>query len=66
MQRFDTSPDEKPRIFFVGFAGVASQRVFSEEIKFGAKIVGGRFNVKDRQLLLINDRRDLTKFPTVP
>jgi hypothetical protein len=63
VQRFDLSPDAKPRIFFVGFAGVANQRVFAEEIKFGAKIVANRFNVKDRQLLLLNDRRDLTTFP---
>jgi Peptidase C13 family len=63
VQRFDASPDETPKVFFVGFAGVASQRVFAEEIKLGAKIVGARFNVKDRQLLLLNDRRDLTTFP---
>jgi Peptidase C13 family len=50
-------------MFFVGFAGVASQRVFAEEIKFGAKVVAERFAVKDRQLLLLNDRRDLTAFP---
>jgi hypothetical protein len=63
VQRFDASPDAKPRIFFVGFAGVSSQRVFAEEIKFGAKMIAGRFNVKDRQLLLLNDRRDLTTYP---
>jgi hypothetical protein len=63
VQRFDASPDAKPRVFFVGFAGVAGQRVFAEEIKFGAKIVANRFDVKDRQLLLLNDRRDLTTFP---
>jgi hypothetical protein len=63
VQRFDASPDETPKVFFVGFAGVASQRVFAEEIKLGAKIVGTRFKVKDRQLLLLNDRRDLTTFP---
>ena len=63
VQRLDASPDDKPRIFFVGFAGVSSQRVFAEEIKFGEKVVASRFNVKDRQLLLLNDRRDLTTFP---
>lgn len=63
VQRFDPSPEASPRVFFVGFAGVARQRVFAEEIKFGEKIVASRFNVKDRQLLLLNDRRDLTTFP---
>jgi len=38
-------------------------RGFAEEIKLGAKRVAARFNVKDRQLLLVNDRRDLTTFP---
>jgi Peptidase C13 family len=63
VQRFDPSPEASPRVFFVGFAGVSSQRVFAEEIKFGEKVVASRFNVKDRQLLLLNDRRDLTTFP---
>jgi hypothetical protein len=63
VQRFDTSPEASPRVFFIGFAGVSSQRVFAEEIKFGEKVVANRFNVKDRQLLLLNDRRDLAAFP---
>jgi Peptidase C13 family len=61
--RFDDSPSEAPKVFFVGFAGVASQRVFAEEIKLGANKVADRFNVKDRRLLLLNDRRDLKTFP---
>jgi hypothetical protein len=52
-----------PAIFFVGFAGVAEQRVFAEEIKLAARIVGDRFGSDDRQLLLINDRRDLETYP---
>jgi hypothetical protein len=63
VQRFDASTGEAPKVFFLGFAGVASQRVFAEEIKLGARIVARRFNVQDRQLLLMNDRRDLTAFP---
>jgi hypothetical protein len=63
VQRFDESPSEAPKVFFVGFAGVASQRVFAEEIKLGANKVADRFNVKDRRLLLLNDRRDLKTFP---
>jgi hypothetical protein len=52
-----------PAIFFVGFAGVAEQRVFAQEIKLAARIVGDRFGSDDRQLLLINDRRDLETYP---
>jgi hypothetical protein len=52
-----------PAVFFVGFAGVAEQRVFAEEIKLAAQVVGNRFGAADRQLLLINDRRDLETYP---
>jgi len=52
-----------PAVFFVGFAGVAEQRVFAEEIKLAAQVVGDRFAVDDRRLLLINDRRDLDSYP---
>jgi hypothetical protein len=63
VQRFDDTPSETPRVFFVGFAGVGSQRVFAEEIKLGAHNVADRFNAKGRELLLLNDRRNLTTFP---
>ena len=49
-------------MFFVGFAGVASQKVFAEEIKLAAHVVGQRFDSASRQLLLINDHRDLDSF----
>jgi hypothetical protein len=52
-----------PAVFFVGFAGVADQRVFAEEIKLAARVVDGKFSLSDRRLLLINDRRDLNEFP---
>lgn len=63
VQRFGASSGETPKVFFLGFAGVASQRVFAEEIKFGARVVAGRLNVVERQLLLMNDRRDLKTYP---
>jgi hypothetical protein len=53
----------KPAIFFIGFAGVSSERVFAQEIKLAAEVVGRRFNAADRELLLINDRRDLDTYP---
>ncbi|HTV97368.1 MAG TPA: C13 family peptidase [Steroidobacteraceae bacterium] len=52
-----------PAVYFVGFAGVAEQRVFAEEIKLAARVVDDRFSTADRQLLLINDRRDLDTYP---
>jgi hypothetical protein len=52
-----------PSVFFVGFAGVASQKVFAEEIKLAARVIGQRFDSASRQLLLINDHRDLDRYP---
>jgi hypothetical protein len=52
-----------PAMFFVGFAGVAEQRVFAEEIKLAARVIDSRFATSDRKLLLINDRRDLDTYP---
>ena len=63
VQGFGASTGETPKVFFLGFAGVASQRVFAEEIKYGARVIAGRFNVQNRQLLLMNDRRDLKTYP---
>ncbi len=53
----------RPSVFFVGFAGVASQKVFAEEIKLAAHVVAERFGSGSRQLLLINDHRDFDSYP---
>ena len=50
-------------VFFVGFAGVGSQKVFAQEIKLAARVVGERFGSGARQLLLINDHRDVDSYP---
>lgn len=52
-----------PEVFFVGFAGVAEQKVFAEEIQLAARVVATRYGSTSRQVLLINDRRDLTTRP---
>jgi hypothetical protein len=52
-----------PEVFFVGFAGVAEQRVFAAEIELAARVVADRYGSASRQLLLINDRRDLETHP---
>jgi hypothetical protein len=63
VDRMSVGASANPAVFFVGFAGVAEQRVFAEEIKLAARIVADRFGAADRQLLLINDRRDLETYP---
>jgi hypothetical protein len=52
-----------PAVYFVGFAGVAEEHVFAEEIKLAARIVDERFGTSGHQLLLINDRRDIDTYP---
>lgn len=52
-----------PAVYFVGFAGVADEHVFAEEIKLAARIVDERFGTSGHQLLLINDRRDIDTYP---
>jgi hypothetical protein len=56
-------PDALGRVYFLGFAGFGEQRVFAEEIKLAAKIVGERYGSTARSVLLLNDRRDLTTWP---
>jgi hypothetical protein len=50
-------------LYFVGFAGVGSQKVFAEEIKLAAKRVADRYGSSNRTLLLLNDRRDANSYP---
>jgi hypothetical protein len=52
-----------PAVYFVGFAGVAEEHVFAEEIKLAARVVDDRFATVGHQLLLINDRRDTDTYP---
>lgn len=57
VDRMAPSQAGKPSAFFLGFAGYADQRVFAEEVKLAARVVGQRFGSQNRSLLLINDRR---------
>jgi peptidase C13-like protein len=61
----DVTPSDgaAPEVFFVGFAGVAEQKVFAAEIQLAARVVANRYGSASRQLLLINDRRDLDTHP---
>ncbi|MGO9987369.1 MAG: C13 family peptidase [Steroidobacteraceae bacterium] len=63
VDRMSASTGADPAVFFVGFAGMSSQRVFAEEIKLAARVIDERFASADRHLLLINDRRDLGTYP---
>lgn len=52
-----------PQVYFVGFAGFGEQRVFAQEIELAARQVAERYDAGDREVLLVNDRRDLEKHP---
>lgn len=51
------------KAFFLGFAGVGAQRVFSEEIALASRVLSKRYEIQDRKLLLVNDERDLESLP---
>jgi hypothetical protein len=53
----------RPDVFFVGFAGVAEQKVFAEELKLSESVVTQRYGAAGRSLLLVNDRRDRDTWP---
>lgn len=52
-----------PEAFFLGFAGVGEQKVFSQEIALASRVLGERYRFGDRQLSLINDERHLDGAP---
>ena len=49
--------------YFLGFAGVGEEHVFAEEIDLAARRLAERFGLEDRSLRLVNDQRDLEKYP---
>lgn len=50
-------------VFYVGFAGDGSQRVFRREALFGERVFGERMGSVARSLELINDESDLESHP---
>jgi hypothetical protein len=53
----------KPEAFFLGFAGVADEKVFAQEIGLASRVLGERYDIAARSLSLINDSRDLQRAP---
>ncbi len=53
----------RPDLFFLGFAGVGEQKVFSEEVRLSERVVTTRYGAAGRSLLLVNDRRDREAWP---
>jgi hypothetical protein len=53
----------RPNAYFVGFAGFGGQKVFAEEIKLASRVIGMKYGSMTRSVRLVNDRRNLRKFP---
>ena len=52
-----------PAAYFLGFAGVADQKVFAEEVGLAKRVLSERYRIESRSLTLINDDRDLDRAP---
>jgi hypothetical protein len=52
-----------PDIYFVGFAGYASQNVFMKEVRAVGKLFDDRFDTAGRSMLLINNRTTVRDTP---
>ncbi len=57
------APSVGAQAFFIGFAGVGDEKVFSQEIGLASRVLGERFGIGNRQVSLINDERDLDDAP---
>jgi hypothetical protein len=53
----------KSEAFFLGFAGVAEEKVFAQEIGLASRVLGERYDIDGRSLSLLNDSRDLERAP---
>lgn len=58
-------PDDsaQPRAYFVGFAGVGEQKVFTQEIGLASRVLSERYGTDGRSISLLNDVRDLEDAP---
>jgi hypothetical protein len=60
---FEPERPGAPDVYFVGFAGDGSQRVFRREALFGQKVFAERMGSGARSIALINDVDDRIKYP---
>lgn len=56
-------PHKSPASWFVGFAGYGEQHVFADEIALAAREFAARYDAYDRNIILVNDRRDPAQLP---
>jgi hypothetical protein len=52
-----------PKAFFLGFAGVGDQKVFTQEIGLASRVLSERYGMEGKTLSLLNDERDFEHAP---
>ena len=60
---FEQQAGPGPRTYFLGFAGVGEEHVFAEEIDLAERRLVERYGPELRSLRLVNDQRDLERYP---
>ncbi len=63
LEAVSRGPSPKPQAFFLGFAGVGDEKVFTQEVGLASRVLGERYGIAGRGLSLINDQRDLEAAP---
>jgi hypothetical protein len=56
-------PDDKPRLYFVGFAGFGPEAVFKREVLAVRQLFDERFGTRGRSVALINHQSTLEEIP---
>ncbi len=63
LEAVSRGPSPKPQAFFLGFAGVGDEKVFTQEVGLASRVLGERYGIDGRSVSLINDQRDLEPAP---
>ena len=63
MAGLEPSPNGRPAMYFVGFAGYSEQSVFRSELSRARNILDERFATRGRSLLLVNNRETVEELP---
>ena len=63
LEAVSRGPSPKPQAFFLGFAGVGDEKVFTQEVGLASRVLGERYDIAARSISLLNDQSDLEAAP---
>ena len=63
VQRIAPRRNDKPDVFFLGFAGVGEQAIFKREALYAEQVFADRYGSGDHSIELINDVNDRDSYP---